>query len=59
MYDPEEVQKKIMENCKQMCPEVRALITICEVEMFDKEAIEQCLRLVKQDKGRIAYYGRP
>lgn len=122
VYDPEEVQKKIMENCNQMRPEVRALITICEVdekmivaaeipgveivsrpvyyagvgrvkgsyirvgdadepmneyevysyeafrrrirddlrvvdrakvEMFDKEIIEQYLKLVKQDKGNL------
>lgn len=31
VYDPEDVQKKIMENCKQMFPEVRALITMCEI----------------------------
>lgn len=32
VYDPEDVQKKIMENCNQMCPSVRALVTICEIE---------------------------
>ncbi|MCQ2914924.1 MAG: putative DNA binding domain-containing protein [Alphaproteobacteria bacterium] len=32
VYDPEVVQKKIMENCNQMTPQVRALITICEIE---------------------------
>lgn len=32
VYDAESVQKKIMENCKQMEPNVRALITICEID---------------------------
>lgn len=32
VYDPEDVQRKIMENCNQMSPQVRALITICDIE---------------------------
>lgn len=32
VYDVEAVQKRIMENCKQMVPSVRALITVCEIE---------------------------
>jgi len=32
VYDAEAVQKKIMENCNQMSPQVRALITVCEIE---------------------------
>lgn len=31
VYDAEDVQKKIMENCNQMEPKVRALITVCEI----------------------------
>lgn len=40
VYDPEDVQKKIMENCKQMRPEVRPLITICEIENRNVVAAE-------------------
>lgn len=32
VYNAEETQKKIMENCNQMEPKVRALITICEID---------------------------
>lgn len=32
VYDAEDVQKKIMENCRQMEPPVRAVITICTIE---------------------------
>lgn len=31
VYDPEGVQRKIMEACNQMEPPVRALITLCEI----------------------------
>lgn len=32
VYDAESVQKKIAENCNQMEPKVRALVTICEID---------------------------
>lgn len=32
VYNAEETQKKIMENCNQMEPKVRALITMCEID---------------------------
>lgn len=32
VYDPEEVQKKVMEACEQMEPPIRAVTTICEVD---------------------------
>ena len=32
VYNAEETQKRIMENCNQMEPKVRALITICEID---------------------------
>lgn len=31
VYDPQDLQKKITEQCKQMEPMVRALFTVCEV----------------------------
>ena len=31
VYDPESVQRKIMEACSQMEPQVRALTTVCEI----------------------------
>lgn len=31
VYDPDDVQKKIMEACGQMEPKVRPLITLCEI----------------------------
>jgi len=32
VYDPQDLQKKVMEQCKQMEPKVRALFTVCEVD---------------------------
>lgn len=32
VYDADDVQKKIMENCQQMEPPLRAVTTICEIE---------------------------
>lgn len=32
VYDPQDLQKKVTEQCKQMEPMVRALFTVCEVE---------------------------
>lgn len=32
VYDPEDVQKKIMEACNQMEPKVRAILTVCEID---------------------------
>lgn len=32
VYDPQDLQKKVTEQCKQMEPIVRALFTICEVD---------------------------
>ena len=32
VYDPQDLQKKVTEQCKQMEPVVRALFTICEIE---------------------------
>ncbi len=32
VYDAQDLQKKVMEQCKQMEPAVRALFTICEME---------------------------
>ncbi len=32
VYDPQDLQKKVTEQCKQMEPLVRALFTICEIE---------------------------
>lgn len=31
VYDPQDLQKKVTEQCKQMEPTVRALFTICEI----------------------------
>ena len=31
VYDPQDLQKKVTEQCKQMEPAVRALFTICEI----------------------------
>ena len=31
VYDPQDLQKKVTEQCKQMSPAVRALFTICEL----------------------------
>lgn len=31
VYDPQDLQKKVTEQCKQMEPPVRALFTICEI----------------------------
>lgn len=31
VYDPQELQKKVTEQCKQMEPAVRALFTVCEI----------------------------
>lgn len=32
VYDPQDLQKKITEQCKQMEPIVRALFTVCDIE---------------------------
>ena len=32
VYDPQDLQKKVAEQCKQMEPQVRALFTVCEIE---------------------------
>ena len=32
VYDPQDLQKKVTEQCKQMQPAVRALFTVCEVD---------------------------
>ena len=32
VYDPQDLQKKVTEQCKQMEPSVRALFSICEIE---------------------------
>lgn len=32
VYDPQDLQKKVTEQCKQMEPSVRALFTVCEVD---------------------------
>lgn len=32
VYDPQDLQKKVTEQCKQMEPMVRALFTVCEIE---------------------------
>lgn len=32
VYEPQDLQKKVTEQCKQMEPMVRALFTVCEVE---------------------------
>ena len=32
VYDPQDLQKKVTEQCKQMEPVVRALFTICEID---------------------------
>lgn len=32
VYDPQDLQKKVTEQCKQMEPMVRALFTVCEVD---------------------------
>ena len=32
VYDPQDLQKKVTEQCKQMEPTVRALFTICEID---------------------------
>ena len=32
VYDPQDLQKKVTEQCKQMEPVVRALFTVCEVD---------------------------
>ncbi len=32
VYDPQDLQKKVTEQCKQMEPSVRALFTVCDVE---------------------------
>lgn len=32
VYDPQDLQKKVTEQCKQMEPSVRALFTVCEIE---------------------------
>lgn len=31
VYDPQDLQKKVIEQCNQMQPQVRALFTICEI----------------------------
>ena len=32
VYDAEDLQKKVTEQCKQMEPSVRALFTVCEID---------------------------
>lgn len=32
VYDPQDLQKKINEQCKQMVPQVRPVFTVCEIE---------------------------
>lgn len=32
VYNAQDVQKKVMENCNQMIPKVRALISMCEID---------------------------
>lgn len=32
VYDPQDLQKKVTEQCKQMEPPVRALFTLCEID---------------------------
>lgn len=32
VYDPQDLQKKVTEQCKQMEPSVRALFTLCEID---------------------------
>ena len=32
VYDAQDLQKKVMEQCKQMQPKVRALFTVCDIE---------------------------
>lgn len=32
VYDPQDLQKKVTEQCKQMEPSVRALFTVCDID---------------------------
>lgn len=32
VYDPQDLQKKVTEQCKQMEPSIRALFTVCEID---------------------------
>ncbi len=32
VYDPQDLQKKVTEQCKQMEPVVRALFTVCDID---------------------------
>ena len=32
VYDAQDLQKKLTEQCKQMAPSVRALFTVCEID---------------------------
>lgn len=55
VYNPEDVQRKIMEACNQMEPNVRAVLTICDID--DKYIVSAEIPGVEISKRPVFYKG--
>ncbi len=55
VYDAQDLQKKVSEQCKQMEPEVRALFTVCEIE--DKTVVSAEIPAVDVSERPVFYKG--
>lgn len=55
VYDPQDLQKKVTEQCKQMEPSVRALFTVCEIN--DKTIVSAEIPGVDISKRPVFYKG--
>ena len=55
VYNPQDLQKKVTEQCKQMEPSVRALFTVCEIN--DKTIVSAEIPGVDISKRPVFYKG--
>ena len=55
VYNPQDLQKKVTEQCKQMEPSVRALFTVCEIN--DKTIVSAEIPVVDISKRPVFYKG--
>lgn len=55
VYNPQDLQKKVIEQCKQMEPSVRALFTVCEIN--DKTIVSAEIPGVDISKRPVFYKG--
>lgn len=55
VYNPQDLQKKVTEQCKQMEPSVRALFTVCEIN--DKTIVSAEIPSVDISKRPVFYKG--